>query len=161
MYAIRSYYDLLQIFRFQNMLRIMKLLFLCTHHLQKNRITSYNVCYTKLLRASLFNNHLDALKFLYSRSEKDAGHKTLIMPLSYGGSDKYVSEVKTLGGRLFGKDIVCLEGFLSKDDYFNLLAECEAALFFNIRSQAAGNIIWFLKNDIPVFMLPESSYNFV
>lgn len=136
--------------------------------LDQMNLTSTEVCKqagNKILcgnSASLFNNHLDALKFLYSRSEKDAGHKTLIMPLSYGGSDKYVSEVKTLGGRLFGKDIVCLEGFLSKDDYFNLLAECEAALFFNIRSQAAGNIVWFLKNDIPVFMLPESNlYKFL
>ena len=103
--------------------------------------------------ASPFNNHLDALEHL---SDLTTDLK-IVAPLSYSGSDEYIQKVCVAGSKKFGKQFVPLLDFLPMDEYYSLMENVKAAVFFNLRSQAAGNILWFLTNNIPVFMLEENN----
>lgn len=103
--------------------------------------------------ASPFNNHIDGIKYLRSLKID----VQIIVPLSYGGNGKYIKEVKKEGLGSFGKHFNSLEEFLSPKEYFSLMSNVKAAVYFNLRSQAAGNILWLLSNNIPVFMLEENN----
>jgi hypothetical protein len=103
--------------------------------------------------ASPFNNHLDALEHL---SDLNTDLK-IVAPLSYSGSNQYIQKVCTAGNQKFGKQFLPLLDFLPMNEYYSLMENVKAAVFFNLRSQAAGNILWFLTNNIPVFMLEENN----
>jgi dTDP-N-acetylfucosamine:lipid II N-acetylfucosaminyltransferase len=102
--------------------------------------------------ASIYNNHLDAIEFLRTiiSSEK------LIVPLSYGGNDNYKNEVINVGRGYFGDNLIALDKFYSPNEYYHIIGTSKAAVFFNVRSQAAGNVLWCLMNNIPVFLLKDN-----
>lgn len=103
--------------------------------------------------ASPFNNHFEAFEYL-----SDAGVKLEIMvPLSYSGSEEYINKVVELGTQKFKEKFLPLTDFLPMTEYYKLMKDVKAAVFFNLRSQAAGNILWLLTNNIPVFMLEENN----
>jgi dTDP-N-acetylfucosamine:lipid II N-acetylfucosaminyltransferase len=103
--------------------------------------------------ASPFNNHFEAIEYL-----SDAGVKLEIMaPLSYSGSEEYINKVVELGTQKFKEKFLPLTDFLPMTEYYKLMKDVKAAVFFNLRSQAAGNILWLLTNNIPVFMLEENN----
>lgn len=103
--------------------------------------------------ASPFNNHIDGIDYLHSLDLK----LKIIAPLSYGGNPKYINYVESYGNQKFGDGFQALTKFLKPEKYYSLMRDVKAAVFFNVRSQAAGNILWLLSNKIPVFMLEESS----
>lgn len=103
--------------------------------------------------ASPFNNHFEAFEYL-----SDAGVKLEIMvPLSYSGSEEYINKVVELGTQKFKEKFLPLTDFLPMTEYYKLMKDVRAAVFFNLRSQAAGNILWLLTNNIPVFMLEANN----
>lgn len=103
--------------------------------------------------ASPFNNHIEALEYL-----SDAGVKLEIMvPLSYSGSENYINKVVDLGTKQFKDNFLPLTDFLPMKEYYKLMQGVKAAVFFNLRSQAAGNILWLLTHNIPVFMLEQNN----
>lgn len=103
--------------------------------------------------ASPYNNHIDGLQVL---SEIKVSSKILV-PLSYGGGKGYVNAVIKAGQTLFKDRFQPITEFLRPEDYYNIINRCRAAIFFNIRSQAAGNIFNLIYNGIPVFMLWDST----
>lgn len=106
--------------------------------------------------ASPFNNHIDALKFLHKKIKK-RDNIEIILPLNYSGSDFYIENVIDIGFKLFEHKFKPITNFLEKNEYYSLLKTIDIAFFYNLRSQAAGNINWFLNNNTPVFMRRESS----
>ncbi len=106
--------------------------------------------------ASMFNNHLDGLNHLKNHFDSELIDK-IICPLSYSGTVKYIAKVKSYGKALFGDKFMPLVAFLTKEEYFKLMQNVDFAVYYNIRSQAGGNILFFLKNGIPVFMNEQSS----
>lgn len=103
--------------------------------------------------ASPFNNHIEALEYL-----ADSGASLKIMaPLSYSGSDDYIKKVVDTGAKNFKNRFIPLTEFLPMKEYYKLMQGVKAAVFFNLRSQAAGNILWLLTHNIPVFMLEQNN----
>ncbi|MFB0826583.1 TDP-N-acetylfucosamine:lipid II N-acetylfucosaminyltransferase [Chromobacterium violaceum] len=86
------------------------------------------------------NNHAEIIKKL-----KILGGKInkVIAPLSYGEKE-YAREVTALGIKEFGHDFVALEEFMGYDDYLEILAEVDVAVFNHQRQQGMGNIISLL-----------------
>jgi hypothetical protein len=121
-----------------------------------NQFKQENSTLNKLLvgnSASPFNNHLDALKYLINTKVK----LELIVPLSYSGSQQYIKTVIETGVKHFKERFLPITDFLPMKEYYELMKDVKAAVFFNLRSQAAGNILWLLTNNIPVFMLEENN----
>lgn len=103
--------------------------------------------------ASEFNNHIDAFQRIRNLPE----NIKLIVPLSYGGSAKYVEEVCRMGFKTYNSNFVPLPEFMDLQSYYQIIKECKAAIFFNQRSQAAGNILTLIDLEIPVFMHEENN----
>lgn len=95
------------------------------------------------------NNHLDVLDVVkrYKQTEQ-----SILMPLSYG-NDKYKRWLKPY---LQNSDIMPLYDFMSRDDFFKLLADCSYAVYGTIRQQALGNIKKALSKGIKVFLYRDS-----
>jgi dTDP-N-acetylfucosamine:lipid II N-acetylfucosaminyltransferase len=106
--------------------------------------------------ATLSNNHFDALHHLKKYSEEDI---RILCPLSYGeGLDSdYTKAVIKTGTDLFGDKFVALTGFLPRVAYYKLLAEVDIAVMWHNRTQAAGNVVAFLKMGKIVFMQSQST----
>ena len=98
------------------------------------------------------NNHLDAL---YKISNTNFEGK-IYCPLSYSGSQDYTSKVVDEGKRLFGANFVPLLEYIPKKEYFDLVDDVDAALFYHRRQQAGNNIAYFLRSGKPVFLHPRS-----
>ncbi len=106
--------------------------------------------------ASFFNNHIDALSIINQKF----GHienLEILVPLNYSGSQFYIHSVINYGKMLFKDKFIPIVDFMGKKQYYDLLKSVEVAFFLNIRSQAAGNINWFLKNNKKVVMHQDSS----
>ena len=93
------------------------------------------------------NNHLDVLERIQQTQYAD--HKVLI-PLSYGNPIYAKSFIK-LAKKRFGHKLQFLTELLPPKDYYSLIGQSELAIMGHKRSQALGNYIPLLYNDIPVF----------
>lgn len=103
--------------------------------------------------ASEYNNHFDAISKLH---EVDL-QSQLLVPLSYGGNKGYVTNVIRYGREKFGDRFTPMLEYLDTELYYNEILKCRAAVFFNIRSQAAGNIFNLIHTGTPVFMSRAST----
>ncbi len=111
--------------------------------------------------ASKSSAHLELLEKL--APYKDQNIK-IIAPLSYGGKRKYIASVIKKGRALFGEKFVPLTDFMPFDDYMQLLAQIDIAIFHHKRQQGMGNIITllglgkkvYIRSDITTWHLFET-----
>lgn len=99
------------------------------------------------------NNHLDIMEQLSRLNLKE---NRLILPLSYAGRKRYVSQVIAAGQQRFGRQFVPLNTFIPLTDYQAIIAGCGYAVFAIERQQALGNIWLALWNGLTVFMSKNS-----
>ncbi|WP_297971218.1 TDP-N-acetylfucosamine:lipid II N-acetylfucosaminyltransferase [uncultured Bacteroides sp.] len=104
--------------------------------------------------ASFTNNHSYAFKYLSNLDLKD---KKIVVPLSYGGSLKYINHIIKQGKRRWGDFFVPLQDFLSLDKYNQLLTTAEICIFSSWRQEAFGNIVIALYLGAKVFLSERSS----
>lgn len=95
--------------------------------------------------ATISNRHLDLFTLL-----KKTKYPKLIFPLNYG--DSQLKKVVTAEIKKSFENAVILSEFLPKDEYFNLLEDCEFFVFYHLRQQALGNIIWALRNHRTLYL---------
>lgn len=106
--------------------------------------------------ASIYNNHLDGLDYLKHHKTNEVDWN-LLVPLSYNDRRGYSNEIIKYGTILFGEKFQPITGFLPKTEYEELISSVSAAIYFNLRSQAAGNIFWFIRQEIPVFLKKDNN----
>jgi len=105
--------------------------------------------------AAYTNNHLDALiKIKESGWTNNSGK--VIIPLSYGGEEKYKDEIIKLGKDLFDNSFVPLMTFLPLDEYQKMVCSCKAAVFYHKRQQASDNVFMQILNGARVFMSSDN-----
>jgi dTDP-N-acetylfucosamine:lipid II N-acetylfucosaminyltransferase len=110
--------------------------------------------------ASKYNNHLDGFDFI-KKNIKEIKWK-IITPLSYNDRNGYAQKIIKKGKEHFEDFFIPLTDFMDKGTYYELLFSCKAAVYFNLRTQAAGNIFWLIVQEIPVFLSEKSDlYNFL
>lgn len=106
------------------------------------------------------NNHLDAFQYL---RRIDILDKKIYVPLSYGGTEKYREEVKSVGKKYWGDSFVPLDKFLPYEDYCKIISSCGNVVMFHERQQAMGNIrqgLWYgCKVFLSISGLPYRYYN--
>lgn len=95
------------------------------------------------------NNHLECFDLL---SKIDLEDRKVIVPLSYGGNEKYIKAVISEGQRLLGGNFVPLNNFLKKDEYNRILSNVSIALMNHSHQHAMGNIWYVLCQGTKVFM---------
>lgn len=99
------------------------------------------------------NQHREVFEALEQFKERDI---EIVCPLSYG-DEEYRREVISLGKDLFGDKFVPLEKFLAHDDYQDLLASIDIAIFNHNRQQGMGNIITHLGLGHKVYLRSDQS----
>ena len=99
------------------------------------------------------NNHLDVFAYLKSLELAD---RNIILPLSYGGSQNYVSHVIKEAKNILGNNVTILEDFLPLNKYTQLIESCNVAIFYHERQQALGNIFLAIKRGCKVFLSEKS-----
>lgn len=83
------------------------------------------------------NNHIE----IFNKLEKfKDGPILVICPLSYGDTE-YRTRVIEEGSKIFGDKFKPLEDFIPFEEYLELLAKIDIAIFNHKRQQAMGNII--------------------
>ena len=87
--------------------------------------------------ASETNCHEEALKLLKSHLQGDF---LIICPLSYGNSIEYRDYIINLGKKLFGTKFKAITDYMEREEYVQMLANCDIGFFYNNRQQALGNI---------------------
>lgn len=97
------------------------------------------------------NNHLEVLDKLQRYTDMDI---EIICPLSYG--DKaYAEEVINKGKAIFGDKFIPLTEFMPFDEYLEILAKIDIAIFNHKRQQAMGNITTLLGLGKKVYIREE------
>lgn len=99
--------------------------------------------------ASFTNNHEYALKLL---SKCSLHGKTVVVPISYGGSAKYRMYIKKLGRKLFGNQFQPQETFLPLKEYNQSMLSAEVCIYGSWRQEAMGNIVIALYLGAKVFL---------
>jgi len=99
------------------------------------------------------NNHLDIFDKL---SKLDISDRKIFVPLSYGGSPKYLAKVKETGRALWGDKFIPVEHFLSEQEYGNVINSCGFRIFGHERQQAMGNIGMGIRSGCKVFLSKNS-----
>ncbi|GAA5415782.1 TDP-N-acetylfucosamine:lipid II N-acetylfucosaminyltransferase [Paraliobacillus ryukyuensis] len=97
------------------------------------------------------NNHFEVLDKLQKYNDLDI---ELICPLSYGNRE-YASQVIEYGKKFFGDKFIPVTEFQPFDEYRNLLAKIDVAIFNHNRQQALGNIITLLGLGKKVYLRKE------
>lgn len=90
--------------------------------------------------ASPANNHIEIFKRLQKYKEKPI---KVICPLSYGNTN-YSEKVIKEGKRFFGENFMAITEFIPFENYLELLAKIDIAIFNHNRQQALGNITTLL-----------------
>ncbi len=110
------------------------------------------------------NNHIEVLKKLEKYKDENI---EIICPLSYGNIG-YRDNIIREGNRIFGKKFIPLIDFLPFDEYLELLAKTDIAIFNHRRQQAMGNISTllglgkkvYIRNDITTWQFcAEHGFN--
>ena len=99
-------------------------------------------------------NHLDAIKFLAGRLEKDSQIYCL---LSYGDSASRDWTI-AYGRKVFGDRFHPVLDYMQKNEFVSFMQGMDIVIEYHNRSQAAGNIITALTLGKPVFMKPMSTF---
>lgn len=102
---------------------------------------------------SFTNNHLYALKYIKHLNLAD---KEIVMPLSYGGNEKYKRIILKRGYRYFGRNFHPLLSFMPLDEYNRIMLKSEVCIYGSWRQEANGNIIIALYLGAKVFMSRKS-----
>ncbi len=97
------------------------------------------------------NNHLDVADTI---NRIDLGNRDVFIPVSYG-SDRYKDVLKSKL-MIKGANLVFLESFLAKDEYYNMISKCSYFVSGVMRQQSMGNISYCLLNGIKVFLYKDS-----
>lgn len=104
--------------------------------------------------ASFSNNHLYVLNYL--RETKLLSDTKLIMPLSYGGTVKYVNEVERLFNDAFPNRVCTLREYIPLHEYNRIFLEINSCIMSAWRQESIGTIIMCLYLGIKVFMSNRS-----
>lgn len=99
------------------------------------------------------NCHEEALKLLKNHLNGDF---EIVCPLSYG-KEEYKNKIINLGKELFGAKFKPLVDFIEKEDYMQILVNCDIGIFNNNRQQALGNISAMLKLGKTVYIRKNTS----
>lgn len=100
-------------------------------------------------------NHLDALSSLSSVSlDNDT---KIIIPLSYGGTDRYNLKVEKEFNKIAPGRVLILRNYMPFNEYIDIISSCRAAIFAHERQQASDNIFLQMMYGARVY-LSESSY---
>lgn len=95
------------------------------------------------------NNHLYAFKFLRYLNLRE---KTVVVPLSYGGTGKYKKHVIKEGYSIWGNKLRVISDFLPLEEYNRLLSTSAICIYANWRQEAMGNILTVLGLGAKVFI---------
>lgn len=87
------------------------------------------------------NNHIEVFEELKEFANRDI---QILVPLSYGNKE-YAEKVEKRGKELFGEKFKALLQFIPYEDYLNILAKIDIAIFNHDRQQALGNITSLLS----------------
>lgn len=98
---------------------------------------------------SLSNNHLYAFKYL---KRLNLGKRDVILPLSYGGSEKYRHHVIKKGESTWGSNFKPLTTLLPLGEYNEILSSASICIYANWRQEAVGNILSVLCMGSKVFL---------
>ncbi|MFV0590525.1 MAG: TDP-N-acetylfucosamine:lipid II N-acetylfucosaminyltransferase [Draconibacterium sp.] len=100
--------------------------------------------------ASPVNNHLDTFQLLRS-IQLDPDQK-IIVPLSYGGDQKYIKTIIKQGRKYFGDHFLPITEFMPKEEYYKLLYSVGFGFFNSLRQHAMGNINLLIFLGAKVFL---------
>lgn len=98
---------------------------------------------------SVTNNHLYAFKYLKTLNLKS---RRVILPLSYGGSEKYKKHVISTGKGLWNDQFQSIDTLLPLDEYNKVLSSSSVCIYSNWRQEAVGNILTVLVMGAKVFL---------
>lgn len=98
-------------------------------------------------------NHLDAIKFLCNRLERNS---EIFCLLSYGdtASRDWTMEY---GKRVFGERFHPILDYMQRDEFVSFMQSMDVVIMYHNRSQAAGNVMTAITLGKPVFMKPNST----
>lgn len=99
-------------------------------------------------------NHLDGINAL-SKKFMD-GFDRILIPFSYGGDKSYEIKVRKAAEAKMGDNVILLNRLMDRISYFNLLSRVNAAWMPQLRGMGGGNILFCLKNNIPLFFWKDS-----
>lgn len=97
-------------------------------------------------------NHLDGMLRLWGKATADID----LRPIFAYGDARYVLVIDLFGKLFFGKRWRPLKKRLSFQAYGELLSQQKFAVFYNMRSQAASNVILLLFFKCTVFLHPRN-----
>lgn len=100
------------------------------------------------------NQHIELIELISKYRNEDI---KVIMPLSYGGNKPYIDYIVRLGKERLGDKFYPILDLLQPEEYANLLAKVDVALFNHLRQQAVGNIITLLYMGKKVFINPAAT----
>ena len=104
--------------------------------------------------ASLSNNHFYILGFLQKMDISDGIR--LILPLSYGGSRRYVNDVEKKYKESFPDRVQTLREYIPLHEYNKMFLEINSCIMSAWRQESIGTIIMCLYLGIKVFMSNRS-----
>ena len=99
--------------------------------------------------------YLDVLKRISNYF--DSKEESLIIPLSYGGSLKYIKKVESYAESIAPGRVITLKKYLPLNEYLGLISNCKSAIFAHERQQASDNIFLQLIYGARVFMSENSA----
>lgn len=98
--------------------------------------------------ATVSNNHKQVLDKIACYA---TGNIKIYCPLSYGDR-AYAQEISDYGESIFGNKFMVLRHFMPFEEYINLLAEIDVAIFNHDRQQGMGNTTTLLGMGKKVYM---------
>jgi hypothetical protein len=95
------------------------------------------------------NNHIECFEIL---KQLNLGKRKVIVPLSYGGNQFYITRILEEGYKALGDNFLPIIEFLSKEKYIQLLNTVDVAIMNHSYQHAMGNILYLLSQGANVFM---------
>lgn len=96
---------------------------------------------------SLFNNHIDAIKYIAQSSNKYA----MSLPINYGATDAYKNYLKGLA-RSKHMTIEFLEEKMEYKDYIEFINEHSTAVYSSYRQMGLGNIVIAIQCNLKIYL---------
>lgn len=110
--------------------------------------------------ASFSNNHFYVLHYLKDIDLKDGS--TIVMPLSYGGGNKYINSVIKSYKKFFGPQLSYIRDYMPLKEYNMIFLSMKAMIMSAWRQESIGTIIMGLYLGIKVYMSEKSPlYSFL
>ncbi len=95
------------------------------------------------------NRHLEALERLYKIYDKIS---TISVPLMYGGSEDYISNIVKRGKELFGAKFIPILKYIPSEDYRRIIDKTDVLVFNHLRQQGLGNLFYFILVEKQIFI---------